>query len=91
MDDDVLFCINGTEHRVKRDSEAVKDTLNDYIRRRTSYKARSKPLPSHGYVITCLHLLRAFHAWTLNVIHKSSSSLYADWAWMTALSCCLRS
>ena len=44
MADDVLFCINGTEHRVNRDSEVVKDTLNDYLRRRTPYKVRSETL-----------------------------------------------
>ena len=39
-----LFCINGTEHRVKRDSETLKDTLNDFIRRKTPYKVRSETL-----------------------------------------------
>lgn len=36
VSDDVLFCINGIEHRINRRSETlIKDSLNDYIRRQS--------------------------------------------------------
>lgn len=58
-DDDILFCINGTEHRVRRDSELAKDPLVDYLRRQTPFKASPETLlPSTRIRHTCLQSLR---------------------------------
>ena len=39
--DDIVFCINGSEHCLKRDSDLIRDSsLNDFIRRKTPFKVR---------------------------------------------------
>ena len=41
--DDIVFCINDSEYRLKRDSELIRDSsLNDFIRRKTPFKVRMR-------------------------------------------------
>ena len=41
--DDIVFCINASEYRLKRDSDVIRDSsLNDFIRRKTPFKVRMR-------------------------------------------------
>ena len=41
--DDIVFCINGSEYCLKRDSDLIRDSsLNDFIRRKTPFKVRTR-------------------------------------------------
>ena len=41
--DDIVFCINGSEYRLGRDSNLIRDSsLNDFIRRKTPFKVRMR-------------------------------------------------
>ena len=60
--DDIVFCINGSEYRLKRDSDVIRDSsLNDFIRRKTPFKVRMRIRHHHESIVALLRSLPEHH------------------------------